>query len=233
MKNLFDEVAKKFAGDIDDVMQKGSYVRGELFVDLAKKRIPSGGYVLDYGCGPGRLSLLLAQEGFRVRGVDTSAGMVEQARLLDQKGLNVEFEQIGQFNEALPPNTYDAIVCSSVIEYVANADELLQGFHRALRESGVLIISYANEASYWRKRWKRDTAVNPMGESQHHLWDWKSFETLLTRNGFGTTTPPKYFESPWEGRPWGKWFRNSSYVGSLGVVAARAVPLPASPTGGS
>jgi len=223
MTNLFDNVAGKFAGDIDDAMSKGQYVRGELFVALAEKVIPPAGHLLDYGCGPGRLSFMLARSGFRVRAVDTSAGMIEQARSVDTKGLQIEFDQIESFDQALPANTFDAIVCSSVIEYVADADELLQGFRRALRKPGVLVISYANASSYFRKRWAREADDNPMGPSQHHVWDWPGFRSLLEKNGFETTTLPKFYESPWDSRPWGPWFRGSAMVGSLGVVAARAV----------
>lgn len=228
MSNLFDDVAGKFARGIDSAMNIDNYVRGNLFIELAETAIPAGGTVLDYGCGPGRISLLLARSGFRVRGVDTSDGMIAQARTLDRQGLNVEFDTISKSGEALPPSTYNAIVCSSVIEYVADPDALLQGFHRALGEPGILIISYANESSYWRKYWKRKAASNPMGAAQHHVWDWTGFQALLAKNGFRTSTQPKYFESPWDSQPWGAWFRNSPYVGSLGVVVARSVQLPGS-----
>ena len=223
MSQLFDEVAGKFANDIDQAMNAGNYVRGDLFVALAKSAIPAGAYILDYGCGPGRLSYLLARSGFKVRGVDTSEGMIQQARSLDSKGLKIEFEPIVKFDQALPANTFDAVVCSSVIEYVENADELLQGFHHSLRKPGVLIISYANGSSYFRKRWAREAGDNPMGPSQHHTWDWAGFRALLEKNGFQATTQPKFYESPWDSRPWGSWFRGSSYIGSLGVVAARTV----------
>ena len=228
MSQLFDEVAGKFALDIDSAMHGDNYVRGKLFVDLAQKTIPVGGYVLDYGCGPGRLSLLLARSGFRVRGADTSEGMVAQARTLDRTALSVDFETIEKSDEVLPPNTYDAIVCSSVIEYVPNADELLKGFHRALRKSGVLIISYANKSSLWRQHWNRAAAENPMGPSQHHVWNKQEFEALLTRNEFRIITRPKFFESPSDRWPWGALFRNSPYAGSLGVIVASASPTTAS-----
>lgn len=224
MSQLFDEVAGKFAHDIDSAMRGGNYLRGQLFVGLAKKEIPAGGYVLDYGCGPGRLSLLLARLGFRVRGADTSGGMIAQACTLDRKTLNLEFQAIETLDEVLPSDTYDGIVCSSVIEYVPNVDELLRGFRRALRESGVLIISYANKSSLWRQHWNRVEAENPMGAGQHHVWNRREFEALLSRNGFRSVTPPKFFESPWDWRPWGPLFRNSPYVGSLGVLAARSLP---------
>ena len=227
MSLLFDQVADKFAHGIDDAMHAGNYVRGQLFVGLAKKLVRPGGYVLDYGCGPGRLSLLLAGLGLRVLGADTSEGMIMQARGLDRKALNVAFRTIHEFDEVLTPNTYDGIVCSSVIEYVPNADELLKGFRTALRESGVLVISYANKASLWRQHWSRVESANPMGPAQHHVWDRREFEALLTRNGFHAITRPKFFESPWDDRSWGALFRHSPYVGSLGVLVASASPTVA------
>lgn len=226
MNDVFDDVAGKFTRDIDSAINGGNYVRGNLFIGLAEEAIPPGGYVLDYGCGPGRLSWLLGRSGFRVRGVDPSEGMLAQARALDCKGLKVEFDMIGESREVLLPNTYDAIVCSSVIEYVPDPDVLLQEFHKALVETGVLIISFANESSYWRKYWQRKIASHPMGGvAQHHEWDWKGFQALLTKNGFRTTSQPKYFESPWDHRAWGALVRNLPYFGTLGVVATQSVPL--------
>ncbi len=121
--------------------------------------LPGRGYLLDFGCGPGRLSLLLADAGFRVLGVDISHGMIAEARQLDTRGLPIEFLNIDRAEEALAPSTYDGIVCSSVIEYVADADSLLQGFRRSLRNPGALLISFANRASIFRWYWnKRRTA---------------------------------------------------------------------------
>ena len=220
MTALFDQVAAKFAKDIDDVIQSGRYVRGDLFTELASRNLPAGCYVLDYGCGPGRLSGLLAARGFRVRGVDTSPGMIEQARTLIKPGSTMSFEAIQEAAEALPAKSFDAIVCSSVIEYVEDADGLLKLFRAALRGQGQLVISFANSSSYIRKRWQREAGGNPMGPGQHHVWTWPQFQDLLARNGFVARTAPLYYESPWDGHVWGKWARRSAQVGSLGVVVA-------------
>ena len=223
MSELFQRVSRKFANDIDQAIRAGSYVRGDLFVTLAADSIAANGHVLDYGCGPGRLGVMLARRGFKVRGLDISEGMLDEARALDTSGLSIEFELITSLAQALPPNTFDGIVCSSVIEYVEDAEELLLGFRGALRESGSLIISYANASSLFRQRAEREAGKNPMGPAQHHTWDWAGFQSLLGRCGFQASTQPRFYESPWDYRPWGRWFRGSPYVGSLGVLAARPV----------
>ncbi|MFE5487535.1 class I SAM-dependent methyltransferase [Streptomyces sp. NPDC056527] len=67
--------------------------------------MPSGQVdVLDIGCGTGSLSLLLAEAGHRVTGVDLAPGMVEQARAkLDAAGLPGRFLA----GDAMAPPTGD------------------------------------------------------------------------------------------------------------------------------
>ncbi|MBL8430046.1 MAG: methyltransferase domain-containing protein [Dechloromonas sp.] len=222
MNEVFDGVAGKFTRDIDQAISEGNYVRGNLFIGLATAAIPAGGYVLDYGCGPGRLSMLLAHAGFRILGCDPSEGMLSQARALKSTGLNMEFKVIRESGETLPQNTFDAIVCSSVIEYVPDPDALLQEFRKALVEKGTLIISFANKSSLWRKYWQRNISSHPMGGvSRHHKWSKQEFEVLLNRNGFRLATQPKYFESPWDHRTWGALVRRLPYFGTLGVVSVQ------------
>jgi 2-polyprenyl-3-methyl-5-hydroxy-6-metoxy-1,4-benzoquinol methylase len=221
MKQVFDQVASRFTRSIDGSLQAGRYVRGELFVRIARRSISNGGRVLDFGCGPGRLSLLLAKAGYRMLGADSSEAMIAEARALDRGDLDVEFKSIATPAEVLTPATYDAIVCSSVIEYIARPDELLGGFSAALRDRGVLIISFANKSSLYRWYWDRTAPPNPMGAAQYHVWTWRQFRRLLERNGFAATTRPTYFEWPWDWRLWGSLLRRIPFVGSIGVVVAK------------
>jgi SAM-dependent methyltransferase len=221
MKHVFDQTAAKFARSIDGTMRSGYYLRGKLFVDCAKTWLSTGAYVLDYGCGPGRLSLLLAEHGFKIRAVDTSPGMIAEARALQSHNATVEFETIAESREALPRDTYDGIVCSSVIEYIDDADRLLLEFREALRGSGALIISFANRASLFRWYWDRVAPPNPMGAAQHHVWVWKEFRSLLERNGFRAVTQPRYFEWAWDSRPLARVLQRVPLLGSIGVVVAK------------
>lgn len=232
MSELFDQVAEKFARETDRAMQINGYRRGALFVELARRSVVPGGDVLDYGCGPGRLSLMLARQGFRVRGVDISAGMIAQARALEKNGLCVEFDTLVNEVEAnevvpLPAHSCDAIVCSSVIEYVVNREELLRNFRQALRRPGTLIISFANRSSLWRKYtlWQASANANPMYAPHHQSWDWREFRALLQRAGFETVMRPTYFESPLDWKRWGSLFRRVPWGGALGVVVVRPTRL--------
>jgi SAM-dependent methyltransferase len=225
MKQVFDQVANRFARSIDGSMEAGYYARGDLFVKLAKDALAPHGYLLDFGCGPGRLSLLLANAGFRILGVDTSPGMIAEANSLDRRDLPVKFATIETADDVLVPATYDGIICSSVIEYVAQADTLLQGFRRALRDSGALVISFANRASIFRWYWSRNATPNPMGAAQHHVWTWREFRSLLSRNGFAPITQPRFFEWPLGDGRFGRTFRTVPYLGSIGVVVARPAAL--------
>jgi ubiquinone/menaquinone biosynthesis C-methylase UbiE len=226
MRQMFDDLAERFTRETDHAMQHNAYTRGSLFVELAGRAIRPGDYVLDYGCGPGRLSHLLARSGFRVRGLDISEGMIAQARKLDRQGLDLQFEAIGAAAAPLEPESFDAIVCSSVIEYVPDPDEVLREFRRALRRSGVLIISYANRSSLWRRYW--DENNNPMYAPHNHSWHWRGFRALLARHGFRKTIGPKFYESPFDGRRCAPLLRRVPLVGALGVLAARPVPIESS-----
>jgi ubiquinone/menaquinone biosynthesis C-methylase UbiE len=44
------------------------------------RSLPAGGRVLDLGCGPGRDTAWLAEQGFTSIGLDASAGMLDEAR---------------------------------------------------------------------------------------------------------------------------------------------------------
>jgi len=224
MKQVFDEAADRFARGIDGAIESGNYARGRLFLELSRSAFPPQGRILDFGCGPGRLSILLAAAGFRVLGVDISQRMIAKAQSIDRGTLPVEFVLIGDSHQILTPAGYDGIVCSSVIEYVDDADGLLQAFGTALHDSGSLVISFANRASLYRRRWDRAACPNPMGAAQHHVWTWSEFRARLARNGFEPVTRPRYFEWPWDWRFAGGLLDRVPYLGSIGVVVARPVP---------
>jgi SAM-dependent methyltransferase len=214
MSLVFDTNARLFAGEIDKAIEGGCYRRGDLFVEFANRTIPPGSLILDYGCGPGRISLMLARSGFEVIGVDPSRRMIDQAEQQDTQGLRIKFS-VGD-ECVLRPNSYDAIVCSSVIEYVREPDKLLHAFHDSLRGAGVLIISYNNNRSPCRLYERFAGRKSAFADAYQQGWGWRAFRKLLMRNRFGCIAGPKFFDFHWRIDRFVRWLP----LGILGIVAA-------------
>jgi SAM-dependent methyltransferase len=85
-KNPFDRFARLYDWEHDEYL-----VDADVHVAFARR---FGGPVLELACGTGRLLASLAQAGFSVTGVDSSAPMLDRARArLDRLGLSATLVQ--------------------------------------------------------------------------------------------------------------------------------------------
>jgi len=103
--------------------------------------------VLDLGCGQGRHSLYLAENGMNVSGIDFSNAGVEQTqKKLAVKGLNGYFRQ-GDIYDRLPypDSSLDAIVSTQTIDhnYIEKIRELIREMERVLTPNGMIFITVA------------------------------------------------------------------------------------------
>jgi len=101
--------------------------------------------LLDIGCGGGLLSEVLAAQGFRVCGIDPSAGSIEAARRhADETGLDIAYH-VGT-GERLPfdGESFDAVCCCDVLEHVDDLDEVVGEAARVLRPGGVFVYDTIN-----------------------------------------------------------------------------------------
>ena len=116
--------------------------RPEMEPLLAPARISEGQRVVDYGCGPGMLSLELARRvgptGF-VYGVDINDLFLERAEKHAREaglGERTEFRRAEQGRIPLEDASVDRVVCKNVLEYVDDPDATLREFRRVLRPGG-------------------------------------------------------------------------------------------------
>ena len=214
---LFDQTAAGFTAKVDKLIDAGRYQRGNLFLSAAVSTVPTHGDILDYGCGPGRISALLARQGFHVLGVDPSPAMISVARRQRLDKLQVEFRLCDSHPVAAKTNAFDAIVCSSVIEYETHPVELLRKFSNALRPSGVLIISFANSRSLSRALFQRR---NLHLGAQVHTWTGQQFTGLVEEGGFKPIRKTVYFESIFDRTPPLSFLSASPSLGALGLMVA-------------
>ena len=220
---MFNDSAAAFAQSIDTLIAQDRYQRGKLFLDAVQTHVPDGAEILDYGCGPGRISCLLAREKYRVTGFDASPGMLREATKLARPGLDLQFRLDPNEGRDLETAKFDAIVCSSVIEYVVDPKQLLRRFHNGLRPGGHLVISYSNKSSLWRKyaRMRYGKSLE-FYRYQHNIWSFGEFKKILAAEGFETLTQPQFFEAgPFDKRPALNFLTASPLVGILGLVVAR------------
>lgn len=223
--NFFDESAHEFACSIDGLIDTNQYDRGNLFAQAVKRVVATGGVVLDYGCGPGRLSRLFVEQGFQVLGVDQSAGMIAEATRQNLDSAKAHFEVLSD-QATWEDRQYDAVVCSSVVEYVEDVDSLLWKFHEHLKPQGKLIVSFANRRSVFRWLVSRKRGQNiHFTDYQYHQWTGREACRRLELNGFRVLDRPKYLEaSAFDKRPLIARLTRSSLIGTLGLIVAEKVP---------
>ena len=101
--------------------------------------------ILDYGCGSGDITFPMLQSGHTVTGVDIAEGMVRKATdRAKQFGLSARASYHHLDDDVLcriSSKKFDAVVCSSVLEYVEDDRSLLRMFHDVLRDGGILLVS--------------------------------------------------------------------------------------------
>ena len=113
---------------------------------LLRRVLPLRGPILDVGCGTGWLAAALAAHG-AVLGVDTSEEAVAQAR---RRFPSLDFrkvEEAAPLDEAL----YALVVCSEVIEHVADQRGLMARLARAAAPGGHVVVTTPNlkVRPYW------------------------------------------------------------------------------------
>lgn len=185
----------------------------------------SAGEILDYGCGGGIIACEIAGTDHKVTGVDGAEGMVTEATRLaaDRHLENVSFQHIDPAGWRCSAQ-YQAIVCSSVLEYVAEDEGLLATLSEGLAESGYLLISVPTKPSLLgfiedmllstvRKR--SDTTF---ANRRYKLVD---FEQMLNRCGLQMCETTS-FEFPVFGR-FGVACSRIPWLGLMTLVVARKI----------
>jgi ubiquinone/menaquinone biosynthesis C-methylase UbiE len=107
-----------------------------------------GARVLDAGCGAGRYAEWLLEAGAdRVVGCDVSAEMVATARERLGEVATVHHADVAEPLDFLEAGAVDGVVCSGVLDYVADWRDPLGEFARVLTPGGFLVFSVGHPFS--------------------------------------------------------------------------------------
>lgn len=104
------------------------------------EKYTSGKHVLDYGCGSGYGSAMIAGSAASVVAVDVDPAAVDYAREKFPAG-NLSFQAIGPAQSLpFPDNSFDTVLSFQVFEHVADTDRYLREVRRVLRPGGSFLL---------------------------------------------------------------------------------------------
>jgi len=180
---------------------------------VALLQVQPGGSFLDLCCGPGRHSLALARQGFRVTGVDIQAAYLESARKQAQaEALAAEFVQ-ADMRRFCRPDAFDAAIniqtSFGYFEDQAENRQVLVNLQQSLRQGGALLLEMVGKEILARDfhrhgevilleertvsknwTWYERQGIMLNGEQRqdyrfaHSIYSAAELEALLTESGF-------------------------------------------------
>jgi len=123
--------------------------RLRVFPDTLVEVLPPPARVLDLGCGTGNVAREIARRGYDARGCDLSQGMIDEARRAFPE---LDFVRVAAGRE-LPfeAGSFDGVVASSVLEYVADPAETAREIARLLRPRGVAVVTVPDTSRMIRR----------------------------------------------------------------------------------
>lgn len=133
-----DDEVRRFVADYKRRIESDSAGR---YVAI-REMVPPQGRVLDYGCGWGGFSKMLAERGNDVVGIDVSGNEIDVSRLVWGGGERLSFEAAAITE--LEDGSFDCVVSNEVIEHVHNPGTYLHQINRVLVPGGTLVISLPN-----------------------------------------------------------------------------------------
>lgn len=136
--------------------------------------------VLDAGCGEGFLVHYLARKDPRLRltGVDVREEAIAHAR--NRYPDAARFRKGSLYKLPFSDNSFDAVLCSEVLEHMEDVDRVLQELKRVTRR--YVIVTAAREPFF---KWFTGAAraVRFCGDPGHiHFWTHRAFRALMRRH---------------------------------------------------
>ncbi len=121
------------------------FVKGTLAVDFKQTqdkflaKLPTGAYILDFGCGSGRDTKYFLEKGYQVEAADGSEELCKIAS--DYTGIDVKCML---FEELFEVEKYDGIwACSSILHLSKGAlADVLKKMAIAIKDNGVIYTSF-------------------------------------------------------------------------------------------
>jgi ubiquinone/menaquinone biosynthesis C-methylase UbiE len=140
VQRFWDEQAATFDEEPDHALSDPA-IR-QAWSDLLRRLMPRPpADVIDLGCGTGSVSVLLAEQGYEVRGLDLSERMVVAATSKAQAaGVAADFQQGDASNPPYAAGSADVVLARHVLWALPDPSGGLASWIRLLRPAGRLVL---------------------------------------------------------------------------------------------
>lgn len=167
------------------------HLRLERVVEAFEDFLPAPASIADMACAAGNFSLLLAEHGYKVTGVDLLPDFLSYARKKWERG-EIQFTT-GNLMEYRHPHPLDGVLMGEVIEHVAWPEKLIASAHANLKGGGIFVLTTPN-GEYGANdlpTYKQISSDRSKFESEqfhhgHHLFLYtpNELQELLEKGGF-------------------------------------------------
>jgi len=117
------------------------YEYGKGLIPLLKPQ--PGELILDLGCGTGHLTQTIAESGANVIGIDSSASMIETARIT-YPHLEFHVADAKDFSFASP---FDAIFSNATLHWILEADQVVRCIAASLKPGGRFVAEFGGKGN--------------------------------------------------------------------------------------
>ena len=107
--------------------------------------------ILDAGCGTGRFSVPLANQGYQIQAIDIHKDSLRVAKENAEKaGLEIEFinDDLAQALTRFPNNEFDVSMSIEALYVCKTYKDIIADLHRITRKGGLLFITYRTPFYY-------------------------------------------------------------------------------------
>ena len=161
--------------------EKIADAKDEMEQVTALTELKPGASVLDLCCGIGRCSLELARRGFKVTGVDRTAGYLAKARKqAEQQSLDVEFIQ-DDMRKFVRPESFDCVISMftswTFFEDPNEDKQVIMNAYSSLKPEGKLVIQTHGKETlahiFHERSWDERGGVIWLYEREvRNNWNW-------------------------------------------------------------
>lgn len=205
---------------------EGVRSRKNIFENVVSNYVKPTDAVLDYGCGPGYLARIVAENVRQVYACDISEGALACAHVLNGSP-NLEYVvATAEGLNSIPDESIDVVVSFALIQHLTDEtfDKVLANCERKLKPGGTLLLHFPLKDDLWKTEdeWRSDTSIKGRLRFRYGLHCFgrseEAVRSMVERRGFneiGIKAMSEFLPEPRKDDVWPEHLLTAKKAGSL------------------